>query len=69
MFNELETLEQIAPGLKKVTGLKELANVEVDRAGNSITCAEKQQVEDLPQAAEGSVPRVPTFNFDKAFNK
>lgn len=68
-FNELETLEQMAPGLKKVAGLKELDIVEVDGAGNGVTYPEKRQVEDLPQVAEGSVPGVPTFNFDNVVNK
>lgn len=63
-FDELKTLEQLAAGLKKVAGLKELVIVEVDGAGNGVTYPEKLEVKDLPQSAEGSVPGVPTFNFE-----
>ena len=63
-FDELKTLEQLAAGIKKVAGLKELVIIEVDGAGNGVTYPEQQQVKDLPQCAEGSVPGVPSFNFE-----
>lgn len=63
-FDELKTLEQLAAGLKKVAGLKELVIVEVDGAGNGVTYPESQPVKDLPQSAEASVPGVPSFNFE-----
>ncbi|PVH74062.1 leucyl-tRNA synthetase [Cadophora sp. DSE1049] len=64
-FDELKTLEQMAAGLKKVAGLKELIIVEIDGAGNGVIYPEQQQVKDLPQSAKGSIPGVPTFQFEK----
>lgn len=63
-FDELKTLVQMAAGLKKVAGLKELIIVEIDGTGNGVTYPEQQQVKDMPQFANGIVPGVPTFHFE-----
>lgn len=52
-FDELKTLEQMVPGLKKAAGLKEVEIVSV-----------KEGAADLPPPSRNAVPGVPTFDFE-----
>ncbi|KAH8687396.1 hypothetical protein BGZ60DRAFT_475400 [Tricladium varicosporioides] len=64
-FNEIETLGNMVPGLKKAAGLTEVDIIEVADGGKSGKVVGSAEVkEGLPQPAEGAVPGVPTFHFE-----
>ena len=68
LFDELHTLEEMAPGLKKIAGCKAIDIIAVDEGGKSgrvVLSDERSRGEsselDLPPTAQGAVPGVPTF--------
>ncbi|KAF4637500.1 hypothetical protein G7Y89_g586 [Cudoniella acicularis] len=64
-FDEVKTLENMVPGLKKAAGLKEVDIVEVAEGGKSGKVVASGEVkEGLPLPAEQAVPGVPTFHFE-----
>ncbi|KAH6682803.1 leucyl-tRNA synthetase-like protein [Halenospora varia] len=64
-FDEIKTLGNMVPGLKKAAGLTEVDIVEVAEGGKSGKVVGSGEVkEGLPQPAEGAVPGVPTFHFE-----
>jgi leucyl-tRNA synthetase len=64
-FDELKTLENMVPGLKKAAGLAVVEVVQVEEGGKKgrVVGTEKV-VEGLPPNADAAVPGVPTFNFE-----
>jgi leucyl-tRNA synthetase len=68
-FDEVETLKQIVPTLKRTTGSKEVAIVVVEeggKRGRNITGDQVdggEPVEGLPALAEGAEPGNPRFEF------
>jgi len=64
-FDELKTLENMVPGLKKAAGLAVVEVVQVEEGGKKGRVAGSERVvEGLPPNAEAAVPGVPTFNFE-----
>jgi leucyl-tRNA synthetase len=63
-FDELATLKNMVPGLKKAAGLTVVEIIRVDEGGKTGTNIEGQAVQDLPPFAESAVPGVPTFSFE-----
>ena len=66
-FDEVATLRNMVPGLKKAAGLSVVEVVVVDEGGKKgkVVSGEKEvAVEGLPLSAEQAVPGVPTFNFE-----
>lgn len=62
LFDEGKTLENMVPGLKKAAGLAVVDVIRVMEGGKSgEVVGTGQKLEDLPTAAEVSVPGVPTF--------
>ena len=68
LFDELQTLEEMAPGLKKIAGCKSVDIIAVDEGGKSghvVLSDERSRGEpsgiDLPPTAQGAVPGLPTF--------
>jgi leucyl-tRNA synthetase len=64
-FDEVKTLENMVPGLKKAAGLAVVELVQVEEGGKKgHVVGEGKVVEGLPPNAELAVPGVPTFNFE-----
>ncbi|KAI9852077.1 MAG: cytosolic leucyl tRNA synthetase [Thelocarpon superellum] len=72
-FDELRTLQAMAPGLKRTTGCKYITIVAVDEGAKTghVVDGDGSAHEEpgarmaaLPQAAEGAVPGIPTFHFE-----
>lgn len=64
-FNEVETLKNMVPGLKKAAGLTVVELVEVNEGGKSgKVVGEDREVSGLPPNAEQAVPGTPTFHFE-----
>ena len=64
-FDEVKTLENMVPGLKKAAGLAVVELVQVEEGGKTgKVVAEGRVVEGLPPNAETAVPGVPTFHFE-----
>ena len=64
-FDEVKTLENMVPGLKKAAGLAVVELVQVEEGGKKgHVVGEGKVVEGLPPHAESAVPGVPTFNFE-----
>lgn len=63
-FDELATLNNMVPGLKKAAGIAVVQIVRVDEGGKTGTTVDGQAVQDLPGHAEAAVPGVPTFSFE-----
>jgi leucyl-tRNA synthetase len=64
-FDEVKTLENMVPGLKKAAGLAVVELVKVEEGGKKGTVVgEERVVESLPPSAEAAVPGAPTFNFE-----
>jgi leucyl-tRNA synthetase len=62
-FDEVATLKEIVPGLKRTTGAKEVVVVAVDEGGKTGKTADGEAVENLPPLAEGAEPGNPRFEF------
>jgi leucyl-tRNA synthetase len=62
-FDEVETLKQIIPTLKRTTGCKNVTVVVVDEGGKRGTNVDGEVVENLPPLAEGADPGNPRFEF------
>jgi leucyl-tRNA synthetase len=64
-FDEIKTLENMVPGLKKAAGLAVVELVQVEEGGKKgLVVGEGKEIEGLPPHAEAAVPGVPTFNFE-----
>lgn len=64
-FDEIKTLENMVPGLKKAAGLTVVEIVEVGEGGKTGKVAgDGKEVSGLPPNAEAAVPGTPTFNFE-----
>ena len=64
-FDEIETLKNMVPGLKKAAGLTVVELVEVAEGGKTgKLVGEGREVTGLPPQAEAAVPGVPTFSFE-----
>jgi leucyl-tRNA synthetase len=64
-FDELKTLENMVPGLKKAAGLAVVEVVQVEEGGKKgLVVGTEKVVEGLPPNADAAVPGVPTFNFE-----
>lgn len=64
-FNEIETLKNMVPGLKKAAGLTVVELVEMAEGGKSgKVVGEEREIPGLPPNAEQAVPGVPTFHFE-----
>jgi leucyl-tRNA synthetase len=64
-FDEVKTLENMVPGLKKAAGLAVVGLVQVEEGGKTgKVVGEGRLVEGLPPNAEAAVPGVPTFHFE-----
>ncbi|TVY26809.1 Leucine--tRNA ligase, cytoplasmic [Lachnellula hyalina] len=63
-FDELKTLGNMVPGLKKAAGLSVVDIVEVAEGGKSGKVVGGGIREGLPGNAESAVPGVPTFHFE-----
>ncbi|CZR52502.1 probable leucine--tRNA ligase, cytosolic [Phialocephala subalpina] len=64
-FDEIQTLKNMIPGLKKAAGLSVVEVVKVDEGGKTgVVVGEEKKVEGLPPIAEVAVPGVPTFGFE-----
>ncbi|MCJ1418149.1 cytosolic leucyl tRNA synthetase [Xylographa parallela] len=61
-FSEVETLEEMVPGLQRTTGCRavEVVVIQADGVGMSYG----KRVETLPQSAEQAVPGTPSFYFE-----
>ena len=68
LFDEETVLREMAKGLKKTTGCKEIDVVHLDAKGKPrIVAGDNQGKElegELPQAAEGAMPGAPSFHFE-----
>lgn len=62
-FNEVETLKGMVPGLKRLTGAKNVAIVVVDEGGKTGKTVDGEVVETLPPLAEGAEPGNPRYEF------
>jgi leucyl-tRNA synthetase len=63
-FDEINTLKEMVPGLKKAAGLKVVDIVQVTEGGKKGVLVGGADVDGLPQMAEAAVPGVPTFHFE-----
>ena len=64
-FDEIQTLKNMVPGLKKAAGLAVVELVEVAEGGKSgKVVGEEREVTGLPPQAEAAVPAAPTFSFE-----
>jgi len=64
-FDELATLNNMIPGLKKAAGLAVVDVVKVEEGGKKgIVVGDERAVEGLPPSAQSAVPGVPTFSFE-----
>ena len=70
-FDELDTLQAMAPGLKRITGCRNIIVVAVDegaKAGRVIAAgdqgAQSDRIESLFPVAESAVPGFPSFHFE-----
>jgi leucyl-tRNA synthetase len=64
-FDEVQTLKNMVPGLKKTAGLSVVELVAVVDGGKSgKIVGEEREITGLPQNAEAAVPGVPTFHFE-----
>jgi leucyl-tRNA synthetase len=64
-FDEIQTLKNMVPGLKKAAGLTVVDLVEVAEGGKTgKAVGEEREVTGLPPQAESAVPGVPTFSFE-----
>src|SRR2546430_181382 len=66
-FDEIETLTEMVPGLRKTTGCKSIVIIAVEegyKTGKIIAGDGDGAVEGLPPVAEGAVPGSPTFYFE-----
>jgi leucyl-tRNA synthetase len=63
-FDEIDTLRQMVPGLKKAAGLRIVDIVQVSEGGKRGALIGGREVGDLPQTAESAVPGTPTFHFE-----
>jgi leucyl-tRNA synthetase len=64
-FDELATLNNMIPGLKKAAGLAVVDMVKVEEGGKKgVVVGDERVVEGLPPNAESAVPGVPTFSFE-----
>jgi leucyl-tRNA synthetase len=64
-FDEIQTLKNMVPGLKKAAGLSVVELVEVAEGGKSgKVVGEEREVTGLLPQAEAAVPGVPTFAFE-----
>jgi leucyl-tRNA synthetase len=63
-FDEINTLKEMVPGLKKAAGLTVVDIVHVAEGGKKGTLVGGGEVDGLPQVAEVAVPGVPTFHFE-----
>jgi leucyl-tRNA synthetase len=68
LFNEVDTLREVLPTIKKVTGAKEVAIVKLEdggKAGAYVNAdGSEEKVENLSNVAEASVPGQPSFSFE-----
>jgi leucyl-tRNA synthetase len=62
-FDELRTLAEMVPGLKKAAGLQVVDIVQVAEGGKTGSLLGGGEITTLPQNAESAVPGFPTFNF------
>jgi len=62
-FDEVETLKSMVPGLKRLTGAKDVSIVIVEEGGKSGKTADGEVVEALPPLAEGAEPGNPRCEF------
>jgi leucyl-tRNA synthetase len=62
-FDEVATLKEIVPGLKRTTGSKDVVIVVVEEGGKTGKTADGETVEGLPPLAEGAEPGNPRFEF------
>jgi leucyl-tRNA synthetase len=63
-FNEIDTLTQMVPGLKKTANLKMVDIVQVSEGGKKGVLIDGGEIGELPQTAEAAVPGAPTFHFE-----
>lgn len=63
-FDEIHTLKEMVPGLKKAAGLTVVDIVHVAEGGKKGTLVGGGEMDGLPQVAEAAVPGVPTFHFE-----
>lgn len=64
-FDEVQTLKNMVPGLKKAAGLSMVELVEVAEGGKTgKVVGEDREVSGLPPQAESAVPGAPTFSFE-----
>ena len=64
-FDEIQTLKNMVPGLKKAAGLSVVELVEVAEGGKSgKVVGEEREVAGLPPQAEAAVPGAPNFSFE-----
>lgn len=67
-FDEIETLKQMAPGIKKTVGCESVRIILVDVGGKTgrdvLLQDDAAVVKDLPPMAEGAVPGNPNFFFE-----
>ena len=62
-FDEVETLKSMVPGLKRLTGSKNVVVVIVDEGRKTGKTVDGEVVEGLPPLAEGAEPGNPRFSF------
>ncbi|KAI9737262.1 MAG: cytosolic leucyl tRNA synthetase [Claussenomyces sp. TS43310] len=63
-FDEIKTLKQMVPGLKKAANLKVVNIVHVAEGGKTGTMVDGSEVSSLAPSAEHAVPGMPTFYFE-----
>jgi leucyl-tRNA synthetase len=64
-FDEVQTLKNMVPGLKKAAGLSVVEVIEVAEGGKTgKIVGEDREATELPPHAESAVPGVPTFSFE-----
>jgi leucyl-tRNA synthetase len=63
-FDEIDTLKQMVPGLKRAAGLKSVDIVQVSDGGKKGVLVGGGEFGELPQVAEAAVPGTPTFQFE-----
>lgn len=61
-FDELNTLKEMVPGLKKAAGLKQVDILQVTDGGKKGTLIGRAELEALPQIAEQAVPGAPSLH-------
>jgi leucyl-tRNA synthetase len=63
-FDEIDTLKEMVPGLKKAANLKQVDIIQVVEGGKKGVPVGGEGLNSLPPTAEAAVPGVPTFYFE-----